>query len=90
MLGLAYMVDHPKLEPSSHVQWKIARANNGYAIVKGINPKAAGNIGDILALAREYPDSHEIVQIACAQVDGKKILPNTWYNINLEKSGENL
>lgn len=88
MLGLAFMADHPRLIKSGCVREGQARASRGYAVVCGTNPLASGEIGDILALAKEDPVQRRIVQIACVQVDGKEILPNVWYDINLKKCGE--
>lgn len=90
MLGLAYMADHPSLKWNSHVRNGQARASSGYALARGSNPKASGQMGDILALAQEDPDNHTIVQVACVQVDNKRIFSDVWYDVNLKKSGENL
>lgn len=90
MLGLAFMADHPRLKWSSCVRKDHARTQNGYAVVCGADPIACGKAGDILAIAKEDPILHIITQIACVQVDGKEILPNVWYDINLKKCGEYL
>ena len=37
----------------------------------------------MLAFAKEDPVSGRIVQIALAQVDGKKVRPDTWYGTDL-------
>lgn len=62
--GLAYMVDHPRRVWSSHVAANRAMANCGYAVVRGKDPVATGRLGDILAFAKEAPDSESIVQVA--------------------------
>jgi hypothetical protein len=82
--ALAYMVDHPAREWSSHVEKDRAEARNGYAVVRGPDPIARGKKGDVLALAKEDPDSGKIVQIALSQVDGKKLKPGKWYGIDLQ------
>ena len=64
--GLAYMVDHPRRVWSSHVAANRAMANCGYAVVRGKDPVATGRLGDILAFAKEAPDSEAIVQVAVA------------------------
>ena len=51
--ALAYMVDHPKRKWSSKVSKERAEAKFGYAVVRGIDPIAKGNFGDILAFAKE-------------------------------------
>jgi hypothetical protein len=83
LYGLAYMVDHPFRKWSSHVRKDRAKATNGYAVVRGIDPLACGELGDILALAKENPASDSILQVALARVDGRKILPGVWYGSDL-------
>lgn len=83
--GLAYMVDHPKLPLSSVVNRERAVAHSGFAAARGIDPCARGEIGDILALAKENPYGTEIEEICLARVDGKTVLPNTWYGVDLKE-----
>ena len=81
--ALAFMEDHPKREQSSHVTRDKADAGSrGYAVVRGIDPIACGGIGSILAFAKE-DDTGNIVQVALAEVDGERILPNVWYGVDL-------
>ena len=51
--------------------------------MRGSDPVARGKLGDILAFAKECKDSPEIEQVALARVDGKDILPDVWYGIDL-------
>lgn len=81
--ALAYMVDHPGREWNRKVRKCQGKAQYGYAVVRGADPVACGCKGDILAFAKEAPDGGKIVQIALVCVDGKKIKPNTWYDIDL-------
>lgn len=81
--GLAYMADHPLIKCSHHVEKDRAKARNGYAVVRGYDPIAQGNLGDILAFAKEEPQSRAIVQVALSRVDGEKVLPDTWYGVDL-------
>ena len=83
--ALAYMVDHPHREWSSHVKADRAAAHNGFTVVRGPAPLACGKQGDYLALAKENPVNGKIEQIALAQVDGETILPDVWYDVNFEK-----
>lgn len=85
LLGLAYMVDHPLLHWSSQVHHDHAQAYRGYAVVRGIDPIAKGKLGDILAYAKENTHGDKIVQVTLARVDGKKIFPDTWYDVDLEE-----
>ena len=81
--GLAYITDHPLLRWSSHVEKERAKAKNGYAVVRGLDPIARGQLGDILAFAKEDPIKRTITQVALATVDGVKILPDVWYGVDL-------
>ena len=81
--ALVYMADHPQREWNGHVRKEAAEAEHGFAIVRGYAPRAKGKTGDILALAKEDPETGKILQIAVAEVDGKKILPGQWYDENL-------
>ena len=83
--GLAYMVDHPRRMWSSHVAANRAMANCGYAVVRGKDPVATGRLGDILAFAKEAPDSEAIVQVAVGRVDGITLMPDVWYGVDLTR-----
>lgn len=86
--ALAFMVDHPRREWSSHVSADKADVRyKKYAVVRGTDPIASGPIGSILAFAKE-DNSGKIVQVALAEVDGKKLLPYVWYGVDLvERKG---
>ena len=81
--ALAYMVDHPGREWNHHVKKDQSRAQYGFAVVRGADPIASGKKGDILAFAKEAPDTNKIIQVAMVRVDGKQIKPNQWYDTNL-------
>ena len=83
--ALAYMVDHPGRKVSDKVQREHSTSRNGYAIVRGKTPAACGKLGDILAFARERRETEVICQIAVVEVDGEKILPDVWYDIDFVK-----
>lgn len=86
--ALAYMMDHPARRWSSFVQKERGVAHGDYVVVRGKNPLARGKKGDILALAKEAPDANTVIQIALTQVDGRTILPDTWYDIDLQAKGD--
>lgn len=50
--SLAYMADHVKRSWSSRVNKDMAKAQNGYAVVRGIDPAVTGELNDILAFIR--------------------------------------
>jgi len=81
--GLVYMVDHPLIKCSAHVEKDRAKARNGYAVVRGYDPIAQGALGDILAFAKDDPVTRTVSQIALSRVDGKKVLPGVWYGVDL-------
>ena len=81
--ALAYMVDHPDRIWNRHVQKNRGRSHAGFAMVRGVDPIASGKKGDILAFAKEAPDSSKITQIAIVRVDGKRIKSGVWYDTNL-------
>ena len=83
--ALAYMVDHPDRKWNKNVCHDQGKAGKGYAVVRGADPVASGEKNDILAFAKEAPDSGKIIQIALVRVDGRKIKVNTWYDINLKE-----
>ena len=56
-----------------------------YAVVRGKDPVATGRLGDILAFAKEAPDSESIVQVAVGRIDGVILLPDVWYGVDLTK-----
>ena len=80
---LAYMTDHPLIKCSSLVEKERGKTRNGYVVVRGIDPIACGELGDILAFAKENPTNQKITQIALTRVDGVKILPDIWYGVDL-------
>ena len=83
--ALAYMVDHPKRKANGKVSAETGKATCGYAIVRGVDPRACGNKGDILAFAKEDPKSKRIIQIGLTEVDGVKVLPGKWYDIDFKE-----
>jgi len=83
--ALAYMVDHPERKWNSHVQKGQGQAKCGFAVVRGPDPVASGEKGDVLAFAKELPDSRRIIQIAVARVDGEKVKPGIWYDTDLNE-----
>ena len=83
--ALAYMVDHPNRRVNGRVQREHGTGNYGYVVVRGKEPTACGKLGDVLAFAKERHEDGTICQIAVAEVDGEKILPDVWYDIDFVK-----
>lgn len=83
--ALAFMSDHPSREMSSHAIRDKAKACSGYAVVRGLDPLACGaKVGDILAIAKEEPGGR-IVQLALFRVDGEKVRPGVWYDVERQE-----
>ena len=81
--ALAYMTDKPKREWNRHVQKERGEVSqHGFVIVRGMDPIAKGEIGDILAFAREDCRGN-IVEVAMAVIDGETLLQNRWYGVDL-------
>ena len=71
---------------NKHIRKDRAEAWGGYAVVRGADPIAKGcRKGDVLAFAKEDPATGSIQQIVVATIDGKTLLPNVWYGVDLEK-----
>ncbi len=82
--ALAFMVDHPKREWSTHVSAEQGETTRyrPYTVVRGKDPVARGNKGSILAFAKEDAAGN-VIQIALTEVDGVKVQADTWYGIDL-------
>ena len=75
-----YMVEHPKRQWNSKVYKETVIARNGFGIVRGKNPKAAGGKGEFLLILKEEQDSPEIEEIALLKIDGKRYHPDKYYD----------
>lgn len=75
-----YMVEHPKRRWNSKVCKETGIAWNGFGIVRGKNPKAAGGKGEFLLILKEEQDSPEIEEIALLKIDGKRYHPDKYYD----------
>ncbi len=54
----------------------------GFVIVRGKSPRACGKLGDVLGMVKEKSGSREGMEMGLYIVDGKEILPDTWYNVH--------
>lgn len=82
--SIEYMRIHPLRKWNSHVQHEKAEATSEFAIARGKNPIGKGEIGTVLGLVYEYPDSTKVEKINIFTVDGKTYLPDVWYNADGE------
>lgn len=77
----AYMVEHPKRCWNSRVCRETGTAYDGFGVVRGKNPRAAGRVGDILVILKEEPQSPDIEEIALLKIDKKQYHPNRYYDV---------
>lgn len=72
---------HPEREYSNEVKHGTGRAGkNDIVIVRGKNPKAAGDIGSTLFLLKEGKGTKEIISAGAYRIDGVNYLPEIYYN----------
>lgn len=86
--SLNYICDHPFRKDNCHVCSEKGVAAGGFAIVRGKNPIVKGKLGDVLGVLLEEAECKKICEMGLFIVDGKEILPDTWYNVkglNCEK-----
>lgn len=82
--GLLFMKEHPKRKNSSVVRKEEGVANDGFVIVRGKHPKAAGKKGSVLYLAKDGDDGL-IEEIGAYEVDGEIIKADKYYNVRGER-----
>ena len=80
--ALKYLYDHPQRKVNSRIQCEVGEARGGFAVVRGKNPRAKGELGDILGMAKEKQYSREIDEMGVYVVDGIHIQPGVLYNVN--------
>lgn len=79
--ALKYLAKHPKFEDEKNVSTETGYRHGMYSIVRGKNPKAAGDIGTVLGFLKEKPKSKQIEAMAIYTVDGKKFKKGRYYDI---------
>lgn len=82
MHSLNYIFRHPYRRDNWRVEKDRGEAGNGFVIVRGKEPFAKGELGAVLAFAKEEPGRRDIFELGMYEVDGEEILPDTWYDIN--------
>ena len=65
---------------------KASSGEYGLSVVRGYKVQAKGGIGALLVFAEESENSYEIKHWKAIVVDGEKVKPNTWYQ--LDENGE--
>lgn len=85
--AIVYMVRFPTREWSSRVQKESGQAGNGFTVVRGKLPKACGADGALLAILKEESHTAEISEVALIRIDGKKYIPEVWYDVYCTERG---
>ena len=79
--AINFIMEHPRLENNRRVMRGTAAAGkeDKFVIVRGKMPAAKGHIGQFLGFAQEKVGSRDIEYASILYVDGRQILPDTWY-----------
>ena len=81
--SLRYICEHPLRKVNyNRMQTERGEAYRGFSVVRGKNPLIKGRTGDVLGFLKEETDSREIAEAGIYVVDGKDIMPDTWYDIH--------
>lgn len=79
LLECDWMLKHPARRYSSKVfHDKGYAGENDIVIVRGKDPRAAGDIGSTLYLVKEHQGT--ITDIGVYEIDGREYMPGTYYN----------
>ena len=79
--GAAYMAKYPNRKWNSHVAKENGTSCNGFCIVRGKDPKAKGQKGDLLLLLKEQPGNSQILEIGVICIDGQKYPEKAWIDV---------
>lgn len=85
--ALNFLYDHPERE-SSHTVSERGTARKNFVIVRGKEPIAKGEVGTVIGLLKEEPESSIITEIGLYTVGKQGITPGVWYNIRGEAAEE--
>lgn len=79
--ALLYMMQHPEMPDNPLVdEERSVAGRNHFAIARGKSPMAKGQIGDMLGILQEEPDTRKAEMMGAYLIEGHKYLPDTWYN----------
>lgn len=83
ILECQWLKDHPRRKESRHVERETGEAGkDGIVIVRGKNPKAAGQIGSTIFLLKEGKGTNDIKEIGVFQIDGQEYQPDVYYKVD--------
>lgn len=78
-LECKWIQEHPERKESRHVQRNEGFADRGIIVVRGKNPKAAGQIGTTIFLLKEKKGEKTIEEVGIYEIDGEEYLPGVYY-----------
>lgn len=82
-LECGWIQKHPERGTSKQVRRNSGTASAGdIVVVRGKNPKAAGDLGATIFLLREKKGSKEIEEVGIYAIDGKEFLPDVYYRVD--------
>lgn len=85
-LECKWMQDHPEREYSNWVKKNTGKAlKNEIVVVRGKNPKAAGEMNSTIFLVREGKETKDIEEIGVFLIDGIEHMPDTYYRVDGRK-----
>lgn len=79
--AVVYMARHPRRKWSCHVEKEVGTAKDGFVVVRGKNPKAYGEVGDIVALLKEKKRTADLEDVSLFVIDGQKYPMRAWHGI---------
>lgn len=75
------MAKYPNRKWNSHVAKENGISCNGFCIVRGKDPKAKGQKGDLLLLLKEQPGNSQILEIGVISINGQKYPEKAWIDV---------
>ena len=82
-LECKWQQEHPERKYSSNVKKNEGKAvGKGIVVVRGKNPKAAGELGTTIFLLKEEKGGKSIEEIGGFEIDGAEHLPNVYYRVD--------
>lgn len=79
-LECEWIIQHPDRKECFRIRKNTGTAKeNGIVIVRGKNPKAAGEKGATIFLLKEGKGTKEIAEAGAYKIDGKEFLPDVFY-----------
>lgn len=86
ILECEWLMKHPEREYSRHVLKDSGKAEkDGIVIVRGKNPKAAGEKGSTIFLLKEQKYKNIVSEIGVYAIDGVEHKPDTFYGVSGRK-----